>query len=582
MLLTPRIQESTVTSGDVFLEEVIGMWSRSRLVVLGGLLASTVLIAPGATAATAVDGPDAKVTDDNNNVDGGLANVTPSKDAQNRQANETSVAISGAASPVTGQVGDIIVDAANDYRMVPHTTDVWLGFHLSFDGGTTWFGAPPFPNGYNTFVPGFPTDTSPEGLASPLQGLDASGDPVARFDGDGNLLLAGIGFNRNFDQPDRPVDTNVYVARYDFTPGTPATASTPNEAGAPPHFTYVGTTIVERGAVGFAVPGAIGFAGKFTDKEWMEIDLNSPAESACAGNIYVAHGDFHGPLGNSPIMFSRSTNGGATFSRPRSISTGGPNGTPNNQGVDIAVGPDGTIHVVYEAFERSIGQSSVAAVKSTDCGKHWTQPVTVTLVSDPQAPGVAFRTPTFAFVAADDTDPNTVYAAYQSFAGDYDVYVQRSTDGGASWGPAVQVNEDPGARHQIFPTIEVSNGAVHMAWYDFRNSVTALNEALDVYYSCSNCNGNAYPTFSDNVRVSDVSHNPECLMFGGGTAAFHGDYIELDARFDGANHQVAVAWADNRDVPAAQCDLDPAPGPVSNNVGNRNQNIYASTLTVGP
>ncbi|HEY3210295.1 MAG TPA: sialidase family protein [Actinomycetota bacterium] len=558
------------------------MRSRSRLVLLGGLLAAIMLIVPSATAGHAVDHPDAKVTDDNNNVDGGLENVTPSKDAQNRQANETSVAISGVASPVTGQVGDIIVDAVNDYRMVPHTADVWLGFQLSFDGGTTWFGPPPFPNGYNTFVPGFPTDTSPEGVASPLKGLDASGDPVARFDADGNLFLAGIGFNRNFDQPDRPVDTNIYVARYDFTPGTPATPSTPNKAGAPPHFSYVRTTIVERGAVGFAVPGVIGFAGKFTDKEWMEIDLNSPADSACAGSIYSSWTDFHGAFGNSPIMFSRSTDGGATFSRPRVISTGGPNGTPFNQGADIAVAPDGTIHVAYEGFDRSTGQSSIVAVKSTDCGKHWTQPVTVSPVSDPQAPGVAFRTPTFGFLAVDDSDPAIVYAGYQSFEGDYDIYVRRSTDAGSTWGPAVQVNEDPGARHQIFPTIEVSNGALHVAWYDFRNSVTPINEALDVYYACTNCGGVAYPTFSHNVRVSDVSHNPECRMFGGGSVAFHGDYIELDARFDGVNHQVAVAWADNRDVPAAQCDLDPAPGPPSNNIGNRNQNIYASTLTVSP
>jgi hypothetical protein len=558
------------------------MRSRALLVLVGGLLASAMLTAPSATAGHAVDHPDAKVTDDNNNVDGGLGNVTPSKDAQNRQSNETSVAISGAASPVTGQVGDIIVEAANDYRMVPHTADVWLGFHLSFDGGTTWFGPPPFPAGYNTFVPGFPTDTSPEGMASPLKGLDASGDPVARFDANGNLFVAGIGFNRNFDKEDRPVDTNIYVARYDFTPGTPATASSPNQAGVPPHFTYVRTTIIERGAVGFAVPGVIGFAGKFTDKEWMEIDLNSAADSPCAGSIYASWTDFHGPLGNSPIKFSRSSDGGATFTQPRNISTGGPNGTPFNQGVDIAVAPDGTIHVAYQGFDRSTGLNSIQAVRSTDCGKHWSQPVQVSLISNPQAPGVAFRTPTFAFLAVDDSDPNIVYAAYQSFEGDYDVYVRRSTDAGATWGAAVQVNEDPGARHQIFPTIEVSNGALHVAWYDFRNSATPMNEALDVFYACTNCAGNAYPTFSHNVRVSDVSHNPECLMFGGGTAAFHGDYIELDARFDGANHQVAVAWADNRDVPPAQCDLDPAPGPPSNNVGNRNQNIYASTLTVAP
>jgi hypothetical protein len=551
-----------------------------NLVVLALAVLGLAFAAPVVIAGHATDGGDVKVTDDNSNVDGGLANVTPSTDARNRQANETTVSISPQASPLTGTIGDLVAAGANDYRMVPHTADVWFGFYLSFDGGTTWFGDPPFPDGYNTMVPGFPTDTSAAGVASPLKGLDASGDPVVRFDAGGNLYLAGIGFNRNFDQPDRPVDTVVYVAKYDFTPGTPATASTPTSAGAPPHFTYAGTTIVDRGAVGFAVPGVIGFAGTFTDKEWMEIDVNAPAASPCAGNVYVAHTNFHGASGSAPIVFSRSSDGGATFSQPRTISTGGPGGTPNNQGVDIAVAPNGTIHVAYQAFKRSTGASSINLVSSTDCGRSWSQPVVVGAVNDPQAPGVAFRTPTFAFVATDDTNPNTVYIAYQSLSGDYDIYVQRSTNGGATWSSPVQANTDPGGRHQIFPTIEVSNHALHVAWYDFRNSVTPTNEALDVFYACTNCDGNVYPAFSHETRVTDVSHNGNCEMFGGGGAAFHGDYNELDAYWDGANHQVNVAWADNRD--ASPCDLDGAPGPPTNNTGNRNQNIYADTLTVSP
>jgi hypothetical protein len=545
------------------------------LAVVGLAFAAPVVIAGHAT-----DGVDVKVTDDNNNVDGGLASVTPSKDAQNRQANETTVSISLQASPVTGSVGDLVAAGANDYRMVPHTADVWFGFYLSFDGGTTWFGDPPFPDGYNTMVPGFPTDTSPAGMASPLKGLDASGDPVVRFDADGNLYLAGIAFNRNFDQPDRPVDTVVYVAKYEFTPGTPATASTPTSAGAPPHFTYAGTTVVDRGAVGFAVPGVIGFAGTFTDKEWMEIDVNAPTASPCAGNVYVAHTNFHGPSGSAPILFSSSSDGGATFSHPRTVSTGGRGGTPNNQGVDIAVAPNGKIYLAYSAFERSTGVTSINLVTSTNCGRSWSQPVVVGAVNDPQAPGVAFRTPTFAFVATDDTNPNLAYVAYQSLSGDYDIYVQRSTNGGATWGSPVQANTDPGGRHQIFPTIEVSNHTLHVAWYDFRNSATPSNEALDVFYACTNCNGNAYPAFSHETRVTDVSHNGNCEMFGGGGAAFHGDYNELDAYWNGANHQVNLAWADNRNV--APCDLDGAPGPPTNNTGNRNQNIYADTLTISP
>jgi len=532
-----------------------------RFLTLFACVALLALV-PSALGGHVVGGADVKVTNDNSNVDGGVPN--PGFDAQNRQSNETTVSI----SPVNP---DIVAAGANDYRMVTVAGDVWFGLYVSHDGGSTWF---------NTFVPGFPSDTSAAGLASPLLGLDASGDPVVRFDSTGDLYVNAIAFNRNFDQADRPVDNLVYVAKYDYTPGSPAGTSTPNSAGNPPGFTYAGTIVVDRGAVGFAVPGVIGFAGKFTDKNWMEIDTNLPAASPCAGNVYVAHTNFHGARGNSPIVFSSSSDGGATFTGPKTISTGGPSGTPNNQGVDIAVGPTGTLYVAYNAFERSTGVDSINLVKSTDCGRKWSQPVLVGVVNAPQAPGVAFRTPTFAFVSADDTNANIVYVAYQSLAGDYDIYVQRSTDGGSTWGAPVQANDDPGSRHQIFPTIDVSNGALHVAWYDFRNSATPANEALDVYYASSNTSEGAYPSFSHSERVTDVSHNGNCLMFGGGTAAFHGDYNELDARYVGANHIVHVAWADNRNV--SPCDLDPAPGPASNNTGNRNQNIYADKLVVTP
>ena len=195
-----------------------------------------------------------------------------------------------------------------------------------------------------------------------------------------------------------------------------------------------------------------------------------------------------------------------------------------------------------------------------------------------QAPGVAFRTPAFAFVAADDIDRTSSTSRTRVVAGDYDVYVQRSTDAGTTWGPPVRVNGDPGARHQIFPTLDVSNGALHAAWYDFRNSATPANEALDVYYASSDYDRRGVPGVSDNERVTDVSHNGNCLTFGGGTAAFHGDYNELDARWDGANHVVHLTWADNRDV--CRAITTPPPGPPTNNTGNRNQNIYGDRLTV--
>lgn len=525
-------------------------------------------VGPGATG-----GADVKVTNDNNNVDGGTPN--PSFDAQNRQANETTVAI----SPVNPEV---VAVGANDYRMVPVFADAWLGFYVSADEGATWF---------NTMVPGFPSDTSPAGMASPLKGLDGAGDPVVRFDGAGNLYAAGIAFNRNFDQEDLSNDTVVFVAKYAYTPGTPGGVSTPNSAADPPNFTYAFTTLVDKGAVGFAIPAGqpFGFAGKFVDKNWMAVDTN-PA-SPCYGTVYYSYTKFTGLAGAFPIVVSTSSDGGASFSEPKPVSNKGLEGSVQTQGSNIGLGSDGAVFVSYRTFASNSDPTfRVQVVRSNNCGKHFGKPVTAaTFVSMArQEPGLAFRTPTESWVAVDDTNPSVVYVAYMALAGspaNADVFVARSTNGGAAWGTPVKVNDDATSKHQFWPAIDVSNGALHVAWYDFRDSPNpgdpaATNDVLNVYYASSNTGGVAYPAFSHNVKVSDVGHQPNCRMFGGGTVGFHGDYIELAARFDGTNHIVHVAWADNRDVPAAECDLDPAPGPDSNNVGNRNQNIYADKLVV--
>ena len=539
------------------------------VVVMSLLIAPVALAGPGGPkggkGSHATQGTDVKVTNDNNNVDGGTPN--PGFDAQNRQSNETTVAISP-ANP------NIVAVGANDYRMVPVFADAWLGFYISDNGGSTWF---------NTMVPGFPSDTSAAGLASPLLGLDGSGDPVVRFDADGNLYVGGIAFNRNFDQQDLNNDTVVYIAKYDYTPGTPGGTSTPNSAANPPNFTYAFTTIVDRGAVGFAIPNPqgpggnpFGIAGIFDDKNWHAVDT-TPG-SPCFGNVYYSYTKFAGSLGGQAVIqFSRSTDGGATFSEPRAISQKGQDGTIFTQGSNIAVAPNGTVYVVYRTFASSSDPTfKVQVVRSNDCGQHFGKPVTAAVFSPMprQAAGLTFRTPTETWIAADDTNSNVVYVAYMAMAGspaNADIFVARSTDGGKTWGAPAQVNDDATSKHQFWPAIAVSNGALHVAWYDFRDSPTpgdpaVTNDVLNVYYASSNTTGVAYPAFSHNVKVTDVGHQPNCLMFGGGTAGFHGDYIELDAVWNGANHVVHVAWADNRDVPAGQCDIDPNP-PSNRSVG---------------
>ena len=316
--------------------------------------------------------------------------------------------------------------------------------------------------------------------------------------------------------------------------------------------------------------------------------VDTHPSSPCYGNVYYTYTKFTGLAGAFPIVFSQSTDGGASFSQPQPISQKGDDGTVATQGSNIAVAPNGTVYVSYRTFATNSDPAfRLQVVRSTDCGVHFDQPVTAATFTPMlrQSAGLSFRTPTESFLAVDDTDSDTLYVTYMALAGsprNADIFVVRSTDGGATWGPPAKVNDDGTKKHQFWPAIAVSNGVVHVAWYDFRKSPgradpAATNNALDVFYA--NATALGYPTFGRNVRVTDVSHDPNCRMFGNGTVGFHGDYIELAARWDGEwEHVVHVAWADNRDV--TPCDLDPNPGPPSDNTGNRNQNIYADRLEV--
>jgi hypothetical protein len=126
--------------------------------------------------------------------------------------------------------------------------NVWAGYYRSTDGGQTWS---------NSLVPGYRTDASPAGRASPTQGVcAAAGDPTQAFDAAGRLYYGFICFNRA-----KPTNGGIYVARYD-------------DDGA----RYVRTRLVE--------PGTPSVLGLFQDKINLAVDQS--AGRATSGNVYVA------------------------------------------------------------------------------------------------------------------------------------------------------------------------------------------------------------------------------------------------------------------------------------------------------
>lgn len=402
----------------------------------------------------------------------------------------------------------VLVATARDLRLP--TGFSWPGYYRSTDGGRRWM---------NALVPGFPGDTSPEGLASPAHevGWMVGSDPVITADSEGRVYLAWLAFNPTTTGFAGWVVLSVYSnfgADYEFT----STVFTGHPTGSP----------LEGG------PGS----SRITDKEWIAVDDTG---GSCDGNVYIPWAFFNGSFGTK-IVFQRSTDGGQTFSPVINLSH-----APNtqNQGPAIAVGPNGEVYVAWEDFHKD----QILFTRSLDCGKTFAPERSIaSIVPVPEPlPGNGYRLDSFPRMAVDQTSGN-VYVAWADYrTGDADVLLTRSTNGGVDFSSPIRVN-DVDTNHQIFPAITVFEGRVDVVFYDSRNDPSA--RLLDVYYARSDDGGQS---FLSNVKVTDMPFNPNVGIAGGGTVPFLGDYNGV------ASNRLGVhpVWADNRNVrPETLVDQD--------------------------
>ena len=548
-------------------------------------LGLTPLAALSATAVTSSG--DGAVSVDRAYVKANLAPI-PASDAISvcganlRQQNEPTSAV----DPTTPNV---ITSGSNDYCTVQLAGGTWAGFYRSTDYGQTWT---------DSLLPGYPTDNSAEGLASPLhqQGISNAGDPVQAWDLQGRVFYMGNAFNRV-----APQNGAVWVATYDRD----ATH-------------YVRTKIVAKGT-----PAP---AGVFNDKTAIEVDrgINSPHQ----GNVYAAFSVFQGN-GNNEIKLVRSTNHGVTFSNPIRISEG----SLGNQFADIAVTSNGTVYISWNGTvgSRATGHDAMVFVKSVDGGLHFTKPAVAALFdgfnaadtagnptaaaaaheqafknadgpesdAQPSSAGnardcgsgpyacvsgfVFFRHDSQPRLTADPKgDPNTLYMVYDATrpetevaststyntapvaangtkrVGQGAIFITKSTNGGGSWStPTLLAPTAVG--HQLFPDINADGGTLFAVWHDSRNDpgysvqnppgdATAKDAqgfhratlGLDTYGASST---NAGATWST-VRLSTQSQMPNYEMFGDRQVPFHGDYNYVSS----VGGFAYGTWTDTRQV----------------------------------
>src|SRR5256886_6050883 len=118
---------------------------------------------------------------------------------------------------------NVLVATARDTRQASGFS--WAGYYRSTDGGKTWT---------NALVPGFPGDTSREGLSSPVHaaGWTIGSDPVITADREGRVYLAWLSFGPTTTEFAGWLVVTRYSnfgATYDFTSVAYAGHDTPSD-----------------------------------------------------------------------------------------------------------------------------------------------------------------------------------------------------------------------------------------------------------------------------------------------------------------------------------------------------------------
>jgi hypothetical protein len=275
---------------------------------------------------------------------------------------------------------------------------------------------------------------------------------------------------------------------------------------------------------------------KQQDKPWAVVDRRN-------NNLYVTWTQFDtygtsNPADSSIILFSKSTDGGRTWSNAVRISrrAGDCQDSGNtDEGAVPAVGPNGEIYVSWA------GPLGLMFNRSLDQGQTWVN-ANIFVSSIPGGwdfaiPGInrANGLPVTCCDLSSDAYHGSIYinwADQRNGASDTDIWFVKSTDGGNTWSTAKRVNDDPPGKQQFFTwmTVDQVTGYIYIVFYDRRNYP---DTQTDVYLAVSKTGGN---TFEPNIRISSAPFIPNNCPTAGN---FFGDYTNISAY----NNIVRPIWA---------------------------------------
>jgi len=275
-----------------------------------------------------------------------------------------------------------------------------------------------------------------------------------------------------------------------------------------PAFGGASSIIISRstdGGVTWQAPVSAEFDASTTvlnDKESLTADPSLPTTAYAVWDRLVSPSSHANPTAfnfapafRGPAMFSKTTDGGVTWSPGRIIfDPGQKNQTIGNQIVVPTAGPaagmliDGFDLILTKGgFGKPRASFSVAVIRSSDGGATWSQPIIVS--------GQNFAHVTIAGhdVRASDELPEfavgptgTLYAVWQdsgfSSTGASKIAFSQSTDGGLTWSAPIRVDQSLGETPAFTPQVHAaSDGTVGVSYYDLENATGAQPGLTDAF-----------------------------------------------------------------------------------------------------
>jgi hypothetical protein len=271
---------------------------------------------------------------------------------------------------------------------------------------------------------------------------------------------------------------------------------------------------------------------------WLSVDTNGA--SPYADSVYISC-VLVGPLtydNETQAVVSHSNDGGATWQQ---VAVAPLHHYPEyDASTAMAVGKDGTVYLTWQYSDsKTFGPSDVVFSKSSDGGNTWSKPAVVAPVTQiyyvPNTGDLSvLDTPAIAVDNSDGSHAGNLYVVMYNWTGTFmQVQVVRSADGGDTWSRPVPVAPPSDTHDQFLPWISVGpTGLVGVSWLDRRNDPANVD-----YQAFAGISANGGLSF-ENVQLTTGFSSLNNQYDGSQIGSYTGD------TWDGPNYFIA-AWMDD-------------------------------------